>query len=203
MTLLGAAIALAACTRPVPEETIPGGIPVSLETDPFELRALKTIPHVPAEGVHGPNGTDFFVQQRHPEIGQFPCSRCHTGPASVDAEKALAHAKSMHVDIQLEHAPDEAMNCASCHQPENPGQLRTLNGDLVSIDHAYQVCSQCHFEQARDWAGGAHGKRLAGWKGKRVIQSCTGCHDPHKPGFEARLPDPGPVFPEAPGGGHD
>ena len=66
--------------------------------------------------------------------------------------------------------------------------LRTLNGQAVAFDHAYQVCAQCHSSQAKDWAGGAHGKRLGGWAPPRVVASCTACHDPHRPALDKRWP---------------
>ena len=197
---------LAGCGSDAPEPSLPPPETVArtMESDETELRALKTIPHVPVQGITGPNGTAFFVKERHPSIGQFPCSACHAGIDPIQRSPAASPAhRRMHVDIQLKHAPADSMDCTTCHAPGDPGQLQKLNGDPVSIDHAYQVCTQCHFEQTRDWAGGAHGKRLGGWRGKRVVNSCTECHNPHSPGFEQRLPDPGPLFPTLPGSHHE
>ena len=197
---------LVGCGNDVPESNMPTPeqIAQTLETDADEIRALKTIPHAPAKDVTGPNGTPFFVKERHQSIGQFPCSSCHAGIDSIQRSPAASPSyRRMHVDIDLIHAPSDSMNCTTCHAGDDPGQLQKLNGDRVSIDHAYQVCTQCHYEQARDWAGGAHGKRLGGWRGKRVVNSCTECHNPHRPKFEQRLPEPGPLFPILPGSHHE
>ena len=39
-----------------------------------------------------------------------------------------------------------------------------------------------------DWAGGAHGKRLAGWAPPRVSKTCVECHNPHQPQWDKRAP---------------
>jgi hypothetical protein len=62
-------------------------------------------------------------------------------------------------------------------------ELRTATGKWVSFDHSYLVCGSCHAKQLMDWAGGAHGKRLQYWHGARIIETCTGCHNPHQPRF--------------------
>ena len=103
--------------------------------------------------------------------------------------------REAHPGLMLAHAPAENMDCRTCHDPDNLDQLRLGNDEPVSFDHAYLVCASCHFEQARDWAGGAHGKRLAGWRGERVVSNCTSCHDPHRPGFEQRWPAKTPRIP--------
>jgi hypothetical protein len=76
--------------------------------------------------------------------------------------------------------------------------LRT--GEAVGLDQAYRLCAQCHFAQVDAWAGGAHGKRLDGWQGRRVVMSCADCHDPHRPVIPQRVPYPGPRLPTK---GHD
>ena len=68
-------------------------------------------------------------------------------------------------------------------------------------DEGTLLCSQCHYAQGEDWAAGAHGKRLVGWRGPRVVMSCTGCHDPHDPTFGTQIPSPGPRIPRT-GGAH-
>lgn len=87
------------------------------------------------------------------------------------------------------------MDCRSCHDATDLGVLRLNDGTSVGFDHAYRVCAQCHFEQGRDWIGGAHGKRLAAWTGTRVILSCPACHNPHAPRIESRWPVTYPRIP--------
>ena len=49
------------------------------------------------------------------------------------------------------------------------------------------------------WAGGAHGKRLDGWQGRRVLMGCADCHDPHRPALETRIPFRAPQLQRARG----
>ena len=168
--------------------------PVSLETDEDELRELKSIPHVPAQGARATNRTPFFVEARANNLTQFPCTRCHEEPFAESLPPEIQR-RTMHLDIVSNHAPGEIMNCITCHNPDDMDTLRLGNADPVAMDHAYRLCSVCHFEQARDWAGGAHGKRLAGWLGKRVIMNCASCHDPHEPQFDIRWPAATPRIP--------
>lgn len=175
----------------------------SLETDDTTLRTLKTIPHVPVEGIAGPNDSAFFVKSRQHELPPASCSACHADmPPTSAASLAPVERRTMHLDVTLNHASADSMDCQTCHDAAGPAALQMLNGRRVSFDHAYQLCAQCHFQQVRDWAGGAHGKRLAGWRGRRVVNNCADCHDPHAPAIEARLPDPGPRFPNT-GGQHE
>ena len=51
------------------------------------------------------------------------------------------------------------------------------------------LCSQCHVKQARDWAFGAHGKRVGSWQGERQVYNCTVCHYQHHPAIEATRAD--------------
>jgi formate-dependent nitrite reductase cytochrome c552 subunit len=101
----------------------------------------------------------------------------------------------MHTDIVLKHAQGSTMDCRSCHDEKDARQLKLMDGTPVSFDAAYRVCAQCHFQQHRDWANGAHGKRLNQWQGERVVLSCTGCHNPHSPAFDKRFPKARPTLP--------
>ncbi len=126
----------------------------------------------------------FRVEARRGSIAAFPCVDCHTKP--VEKLRAGQGRRAAHWSIELAHAPPTTLKCATCHNAEaGMGALRLLDGSRVGFDHSYRLCGQCHSLQARDWAGGAHGKRLEGWAGPRVVRNCTGCHNPHDP--------PGPV----------
>lgn len=128
---------------------------------------------------------DFFVETRSDKLRHTPCQGCHE---SAVENLAPAPARA-HWDISLEHASPQTMDCATCHDPAKHGEgLVLLSGAKTTFDLSFQVCGQCHFEQRNDWAGGAHGKRLASWSGERVVRNCTGCHDPHQPKFGKRLP---------------
>jgi len=119
-----------------------------------------------------------------PRSLKLDCARCHEREGARD----LMPSRTAHLTIQLGHPGGKYRNCLTCHAPENPGLLALQDGRRATLDEAYRLCAGCHFMQARDWAGGAHGKRLAGWQGERVILSCTGCHDPHHPKFPVRRP---------------
>ena len=70
--------------------------------------------------------------------------------------------------------------------------LKTLRGEYVDFEEAYIICGQCHVNQTRDWAFGAHGKRVNNWKGKRQVYNCTVCHYQHDPTFKPRKALAGP-----------
>ena len=120
----------------------------------------------------------FTVQSRTAQMNRFPCSRCHDKPIVRNEEKKA------HWEIDIQHAPQSVMTCATCHGDGNMDTLKSA----IALDAAYELCAQCHFTQARDWRAGAHGKRLSGWGEPRVIANCTACHNPHKPKLEARWP---------------
>ena len=93
-----------------------------------------------------------------------------------------------HQNIKPVHPAQTGAVCSTCHAPDNVEFLAVKGGDRVTLDNAYRLCAQCHFSQAEAWAGGAHGKRLDGWQGRRVVMGCADCHDPHKPALEPRIP---------------
>lgn len=177
-----------------PEQVTTPNPPASFEIDTEELRALKTISALPAQNITHPNNAPFSVATRTNHITQYPCQSCHTQPVAKPQHDNVSQRWS-HLNIQLTHGQTTGMDCQSCHNYTNFNQLQLQNGQTTTFDHSYQLCRQCHFQQAEDWAGGAHGKRLAGWRGKRIVQNCTGCHNPHHPAFEQRLPYKAPTIP--------
>ena len=134
-----------------------------------------------------PDRPPFFVLARTAAIEKYPCSRCHTVP--LERMRAAAGApRRAHWSVTLQHAPAAVMTCATCHAPDAPDRLRTLEKAPVAFDHSYQVCAQCHSRQASDWASGAHGKRAGGWAPPRVVFACAHCHNPHAPRWDTRWP---------------
>jgi len=125
------------------------------------------------------------LRMRAPNVGQFPCTSCHLGRAMVLADKRVGDA---HQNIESVHPVQAGGVCSTCHAPDNVELLTLKSGERATLDHAYRLCAQCHFSQADAWAGGAHGKRLDGWQGRRVLMGCADCHDPHKPALEPRIP---------------
>jgi hypothetical protein len=96
--------------------------------------------------------------------------------------------KDAHQNIQPLHPAQTGATCSTCHAADNVELLALKSGERATLDHTYRLCAQCHFNQAESWAGGAHGKRLDGWQGRRVVMGCADCHDPHNPAIESRIP---------------
>lgn len=133
---------------------------------------------------------------RDRSLGQYPCTSCHLGRAMVLRDDRIADA---HQDIVPVHPMQTGATCATCHAPDNVELLALKSGERATLDHTYRLCAQCHFAQARSWAGGAHGKRLDGWQGRRVVMGCADCHDPHRPAIGPRIPFRAPRLERQPG----
>jgi hypothetical protein len=128
----------------------------------------------------------FRTETRKDKIERFQCSRCHDNKKNITINRA---AQMAHGDIVLVHGgKDKPLSCYTCHDKAERDFLVTETGVKIDMDHSYQMCGQCHFRQKKDWAGGAHGKRVTFWAGERVIKNCTSCHDPHSPLFKKRFP---------------
>ncbi len=171
--------------------------------------ALAGVYAAPVNGWEGPDGRPFEValrtehpatalarrfgtitlrtalRVRAPDLGQYPCTSCHLGQATRMTD---ARASGAHENIKTAHPVQTGGACATCHSAANVEQLALRNGERVTLDHTYRLCAQCHFAQAKAWAGGGHGKRLDGWQGRRVVLGCADCHDPHRPALEPRIP---------------
>ena len=80
------------------------------------------------------------------------------------------------------------MECFSCHKKEDPSRLVSVVDKEARLETAYLHCGSCHKDQFKSWLGGAHGKRLTGWNGVRIIKNCTACHNPHTPARATTLP---------------
>ncbi len=132
---------------------------------------------------------EVIPSQRDP--GMHPCSSCHQW---VKGDPSPRNLKKPHDGFQLSHGlhGKGAFWCFTCHDLEGSGGLRTLEGEKLDFGDAYILCSQCHSRQARDWAYGAHGKRVSGWQGKRQVLNCTACHYQHRPRLKPREPKAGP-----------
>lgn len=188
-----------AMPEPVALLSVPAGAVVGRSGpggEPFEL-SLRT-PQT-ASGHARRIGTKSFpiaLRIRTPELGQYPCTSCHVrGDLVVTADRI----EDAHRDIRPVHPAETGATCGTCHVATDVQVLSLLSGEQVALDHAYRLCAQCHAPQVREWEGGAHGKRLDGWRGRRVVMSCADCHDPHNPAVESRLPYPGARLPT---GGH-
>lgn len=130
-------------------------------------------------------GSVFWTETRKDKVERYKCTQCHNNK-TVTADNA---ANVAHGDIVLDHGGTERpLSCFTCHKEDQRNHFETEKGITVDMDHIYQLCGQCHFRQKKDWVGGAHGKRVDNWAGKRVVNNCTSCHDPHSPLFKKRWP---------------
>jgi hypothetical protein len=152
---------------------------------PFEI-ALRSA--APSAGHARPFGTitkPIALRTRAANMSQYPCTSCHQGRRVVMAKERI---KDAHRNIQPEHPKQAGASCVTCHSSDDVEVLTLRGGGHATLDEGYRLCAQCHFEQAEAWAGGAHGKRLDGWEGRRVVMACADCHDPHRPDIPSRTP---------------
>ena len=189
---LGAGLFLSACSG----EKM-GVVAVSsaaLEAEDRGAIALYSLTGVPVDPFFAEGVPPYRVLSREERIRQYPCSTCHRGPIE---EQPLLDTKrdAAHPNLVLSHADAQTMDCVTCHDGANLDQLVSMSDEPIAFDHAYQVCASCHFQQVDDWAGGAHGKRIGGWRGERMVMNCTECHDPHAPAFDQRWPAKTPRIP--------
>ena len=218
MTCLAAAWMTAGCSdadRAARDHPAPGVDTVRSDSGPaaaapignLEPGALKTVPSAPVHGWTGPGDQPFDVALRTSErepgharrfgsvtsetalrarsLDQYPCTSCHLGRKIVMADKRVADA---HQDIRPGHPEQTGALCSTCHASNDVEQLALESGERATLDESYRLCAQCHFTQADAWAHGAHGKRLDGWQGRRIVMSCADCHDPHQPALQPRVP---------------
>lgn len=118
-------------------------------------------------------------------VTQYPCTSCHFGRTVVMTDERIDDA---HQNIQPVHPEQTGAVCSTCHSADNVERLALAQGEQATLNQSYRLCAQCHFQQVETWAGGAHGKRLDGWQGRRVVMGCGDCHDPHKPAIGVRIP---------------
>ena len=159
-------------------------------------RLLAGLPRVQAQGAFT---LPFQVAARTGKLQRYPCRVCHDRPVARLKAAIPEKLHGTHRDIERPHAPKSTLSCLACHaDATGMDSLRLADGTRVGFDHSYRVCAQCHFEQARAWSGGGHGKRLGGWAPPRVVENCAGCHNPHDPLRPASTPRWPALVPNAP-----
>ena len=132
------------------------------------------------------NGITFLIPGRKGEIKSYACTECHTKPLAEMQGKDL---KKAHWDIKINHASVSTMNCVTCHNSNDLDHLNSLTGENIDFDRSYQLCTQCHQKQFKDWTGGAHGKRIESWAPPRASMTCVNCHNPHEPHIKSKWPE--------------
>ncbi|HJM05512.1 MAG TPA: cytochrome c3 family protein, partial [SAR324 cluster bacterium] len=124
---------------------------ISSETPSGGLTTEPYLQGIQCEQVQGfPDRSAFFVAERVSKITHFPCGECHTQMVSELKELENSNTPKAHWNIRLQHAGKDLMNCQTCHPNSRMNTLRSLQGASIEFNHAYQLCAQCHFQQARD-----------------------------------------------------
>ncbi len=165
--------------------------------DPDILLVAKSAEKIPTESkvpfFKGYEGTPVFSvvgREKKLPLPLLPCSKCHQ-PDPPKLEN-LPELMALHPNpVEMYHG-NGMMWCTVCHQSKESDFLHTFRGEKVELDKAYLVCGQCHADRQKDWYFGGHGKRVANWRGERILFNCTACHDPHDPGIKPRKPQPPP-----------
>jgi hypothetical protein len=152
---------------------------------PFEVALRSAAPEAGHSRMFGTITLPIALRSRTASISQYPCTSCHLGRKVVMANKRI---KDAHNNIQPVHPAQTGAVCSTCHSADDVQLLTLKSGERATLDESYRLCAQCHFPEAKAWAGGAHGKRLDGWQGRRVVMACADCHDPHKPALQTRIP---------------
>lgn len=132
------------------------------------------------------DGHTFLIPERKSQIKSYECSECHSKP--LHEVQKDGDGRKAHWDLNLKHADSKIMNCATCHNPDDMDNLKSLTGHKIDFNNSYNLCSQCHSKQFDDWKGGAHGKKIGGWAPPRASLTCVNCHNPHNPSFDSRWP---------------
>jgi len=177
--------------------TTPVHLPPYTDARPFEV-ALRTKEQV--AGHYRRFGTitrPIALRLKTPDLSQYPCTSCHLGITVAMTDERV---KDAHQNIRPVHPQATGAVCSTCHAPDDVEKLAVKSGERPTLDHSYRLCAQCHFSEVAAWAGGGHGKRLDGWRGRKVVMNCTDCHDPHNPAAEPRTPFRAPRLPS--GGVH-
>jgi hypothetical protein len=201
--------------RAAPDGSASGAAVAAPRNDSLEPGTLGSVRAVKVEGWTGPGGRPFEVAIRtrdvesgharrfgtitlrttlrgsSPDLVQYPCTSCHLGRTVAMKDTRIGDA---HQNIQPRHPTLLGAVCSTCHSPDAVDSLALRTRIRVGLDNSYQLCAQCHFRQADDWAAGAHGKRLDGWQGRRVVMGCPDCHDPHRPAPLPRIPFRAPIL---------
>ena len=152
---------------------------------PFEVALRSAAPEAGHTRMFGTVALPIALRNRAAAISQYPCTSCHAGRSVVLAGRRIGDA---HQNIRPVHPRQAGTACSACHAPENVALVALRSGERATMDESYQLCAECHFREVEAWAAGAHGKRLDGWQGRRVVMACADCHDPHGPAVPVLVP---------------
>jgi len=168
----------------------------TLACDSDQPRTLQTPPGPPTYPVviaESENLTSIETDAPSPQGGKARV-RCETCHAQIDVgtpATAPDELVAFHRGFTFNHGD---LECASCHQTNEPLSLRLATGRSIPMEDAMTLCSQCHGPTRRSYDEGSHGGMNGYWdlsRGPRLRNQCVHCHDPHAPA----LPQVVPVLP--------
>ncbi|HEY6556572.1 MAG TPA: multiheme c-type cytochrome [Polyangiaceae bacterium] len=116
------------------------------------------------------------------------CASCHSLRDAGPLPSSTQELDEFHVGLTFRHG---SLVCASCHVQGRHDALHLADGELIPIQEALKLCTQCHGSQYRDYQRGAHGGMMGYWdtsRGQRYRNHCVDCHDPHSPKYEGTRP---------------
>ena len=140
-----------------------------------------------SEFTHYDNRPPPRVPPREDMMNFYPCSQCHEYWKTNPEPRELAPVHN----VGMQHG-EGRMWCLVCHDPEDSDKLHSLRTGKVDFNESWRICGQCHSARQKDWYFGAHGKRVYDWQGEPERYNCTHCHNPHRPPFMQRKPQPAP-----------
>lgn len=128
------------------------------------------------------------VLSRKEALANYPCQQCHQHTGGEGNAKLRAH-----TEIEVKHMEGGEV-CQTCHDADNPENLKLATGRTFGLDDVHELCRQCHSTQVSDWDVGVHGKNVGNWLTGVQRFACTSCHDPHRPAFGSAVAVPPPPF---------
>ncbi len=121
------------------------------------------------------------------------CASCHENVEIGSIATRTTELKEFHRGLSFSHG---TMSCKNCHEPGAPLKLHLATGEVVPLEEAMQLCSQCHGPKRVAYDHGAHGGKTGYWdlsRGAQKKNHCVDCHDPHTPQIARVIPARRPV----------
>jgi hypothetical protein len=140
-----------------------------------------------------PPASSAVVVEDHPAlVSTYPCSGCHRDRKPDPTPRKLTEYHTQ--KNGFDHGTKQDW-CYRCHSIDDMDKLHTTLGAPVAFSDPQDLCGSCHGDKLIDWKAGLHGLNRGSWNGPKLRQSCTFCHNPHKPAFEPMKPErPPDVF---------
>ncbi len=154
---------------------------------PVELNGNEGAPHPAVVVLSPPDRSGVVVESGGSDVA-IPCGTCHATRDPNLATRSSEELDQFHSGLEYAHGD---LSCLSCHDHDDPAELRLADGRSLPARRSIELCAQCHGPQYRDYSAGSHGGGSGYWdkrQGSLVRNHCLHCHDPHAPSFPAMQP---------------